>query len=64
MFGGGSGSKSKPKDTAIKSNYVDAAKRKIASEQLRSEISGASGTSNWDKIKTRYRSQQETLIGN
>lgn len=65
MFGtGGSGSKAHNKNAPIKPDYLNAAQRKLASEQLRSEISGASGTSNWDKIKNRYRSQQDSLIGN
>lgn len=40
----------------------DAIKRKLASDQVRAEISTASGKSNFDKISQRYRATSETLI--
>lgn len=42
---------------------IAAAKRQIANEQLRSEISTASGRSNWDKVRTRYVESNSTFIG-
>lgn len=41
-----------------------AAKRKLASDQAKNEISSASGFSNWDKVKTRYLENKSTLMGN
>jgi len=39
-----------------------AIKRKLASEQLRSEVSMASGKSNFDKIRNRYQMSTSSLF--
>lgn len=43
---------------------IAAAKRQIASEQFRSEVSTASGRSNWDKVRTRYVESNSSFLGN
>ena len=41
---------------------LQAIKRKLASDQVRAEISTASGKSNFDKIKARYTETRSSLI--
>lgn len=63
FFGGGkqkNNASSKTKADAYKTDI----KRAIANEQIRSEVSNASGTSNWEKVKLRYKSNTELLINN
>ena len=48
--------------TEQKSIQLQAIKRKIASDQIRAEISTASGKSNFDKIKDRYAETRSSLI--
>ena len=64
MFrGSGGGKSSSPKDDKILADkYKEQIKRQIAAEQMRSEISSASGTDNWTKIRTRYKSNSGSLI--
>jgi hypothetical protein len=64
FFGGGrsttnSKQKSNP-DTFVKTDI----KRSMASQQARSEVSNASGVSNWEKVKLRYKNQNDSLINN
>lgn len=62
MFGGGKSSGATAEKTAARALAQEqAVKRKIASDQLRAEISSASGKSNFDKIKERYRSNFSSL---
>lgn len=44
-------------------DQIESAKRQIASEKVRSEISSASGRSNWDKVSTRYTESTSTFLG-
>lgn len=44
--------------------YKDAVLRKIASDEAQRSISPATGYSNWDKVKNRYKETKSTLIGN
>lgn len=63
-FFGGSGSKKSGAATNFGTEkQIAAAKRQIANEQLRSEISTASGRSNWDKVRTRYVESNSSFIG-
>ena len=65
MFRGGSGSAksySTKDDKFTSDKYKEKIKRQIAAEQMRSEISSASGTDNWTKIRTRYKSNSGSLI--
>ena len=48
--------------TEQKNIQLQAIKRKIASDQIRAEISTASGKSNFDKIKDRYAETRSSLI--
>lgn len=65
--GGGSGSGSGDSGSANSKNALgqkdmDSIKRQIASEQLRAEVSEASGKSNWEKVRTRYLQQSNSLL--
>lgn len=64
LFKGGSGGKAgSTKDDKIAADkYKEQIKRQIAAEQLRSEISSASGMDNWTKIRSRYKSNANSLI--
>lgn len=65
LFGkGGSSGKTAPsKDDKFASDkYKEQIKRQIAAEQMRSEVSSASGMDNWTKIRTRYKSTSGSLI--
>ena len=61
-FFGGSKSKS-GNDKLTKDNKIAEAKRQIASDKVRSEISSASGRSNWDKVSNRYVESNNTFLG-
>lgn len=61
--GGNSGKAAPAKDDKFASDkYKEQIKRQIAAEQMRSEISSASGMDNWTKIRTRYKSNAGSLI--
>ena len=64
FFKGGSGGKSTAaKDDKFNADkYKEKIKRQIAAEQMRSEVSSASGMDNWTKIKSRYKSNSSSLI--
>jgi hypothetical protein len=67
LFGKGSGSSGSGKGAAKTDPFAadkqkEKIKRQIAAEQMRSEISSASGTDNWSKIKSRYKSNVPSLI--
>lgn len=64
FFGGSGSKKSGTSGNFGTEKQIAAAKRQIANEQLRSEISTASGRSNWDKVRTRYVESNSTFIGN
>jgi hypothetical protein len=64
FFGGSGSKKSDAAGNFGTEKQIAAAKRQIANEQLRSEISTASGRSNWDKVRTRYVESNSTFIGN
>lgn len=58
------GKPSAAKDDKFASDkYKEQIKRQIASEQMRNEVSSASGISNWDKIRTRYNHNKDSFIG-
>ena len=58
-----SGKAAAAKDDKFESDkYKEKIKRQIAAEQMRAEISSASGTDNWTKIRTRYKSNSGSLI--
>ncbi|MFZ3231812.1 MAG: hypothetical protein WA160_16520 [Pseudobdellovibrio sp.] len=63
-FGGGSdsGTSTASKKGALGQKDMDAIKRQIASEQIRSEVSAPSGKSNWEKVSERYLSNSQTLL--
>jgi hypothetical protein len=62
-FGSGSGgSSSDSKSLKLGKKDMDALKRQIASEQIRSEVSEASGKSNWEKVRERYLSNSPSLL--
>lgn len=63
FFGGSGSKKSGTSGNFGTEKQIAAAKRQIANEQLRSEISTASGRSNWDKVRTRYLESNSTFIG-
>lgn len=56
MFSGGSKPSQAAKAAIRGYEQEQAIKRKVASEQIRSQITTASGKSNFDKIKSRYQS--------
>lgn len=62
--GGGSsgGSKSSANGNLIGGKQMDAIQRKLASDQLATEVSPASGKSNWEKVRRMYLIQENTLI--
>lgn len=60
LKGNDKGGKSLSKEQ--KEVQLQAIKRKIASDQVRAEISTASGKSNFDKIKMRYTETRSSLI--
>ena len=60
LKGNDKGGKSLSKEQ--KDVQLQAIKRKIASDQVRAEISTASGKSNFDKIKDRYAETRSSLI--
>lgn len=60
LKGNDKGGKSLSKEQ--KDIQLQAIKRKIASDQVRAEISTASGKSNFDKIKDRYAETRSSLI--
>ena len=65
FFKGGSSKSNDSKIDKLNSDkYKENIKRQIAAEQARGEISSASGTDNWTKVKTRYKSNSNTLIEN
>lgn len=59
LFGGGAGKSKSGAATGLSQQKMleqeQAIKRKLASEQVRSEVSMASGKSNFDKVKNRYQ---------
>ena len=63
-FFGGLGGKQPAKSLSKQQQAVQlqAIKRKLASDQVRAEISTASGKSNFDKIKARYTETRSSLI--
>lgn len=61
-FFGGSKSKS-GNDKLSNDKKIAEAKRQIASDQVKSEISSASGRSNWDKVSNRYVESNSTFLG-
>lgn len=63
FFGGSGSKKSGTAGNFGTEKQIAAVKRQIANEQLRSEISTASGRSNWDKVRTRYVESNSTFIG-
>jgi hypothetical protein len=64
-IGGLFGGSKKSGDSAkfSKDQQVAAAKRQIANEQIRSEVSSASGKSNWDKVRSRYVESNSSFLG-
>lgn len=61
--GGGKSSKSSANGSVTAANKADAlAKRKLASEKLSSEVTQASGKSNWDKVHRTYTLNESTFI--
>lgn len=63
LFKGGSGKSATTKEDKLASDkYKEQIKRQIAAEQMRSEISSASGIDNWTKIKSRYKNNASSLI--
>lgn len=65
LFGkGGNSGKAAPakEDKFASDKYKEQIKRQIAAEQMRNEISSASGMDNWTKIRTRYKSNAGSLI--
>jgi hypothetical protein len=57
------GSKKSSDSNKFSKDQVEAARRQIASEKVRSEISSASGKSNWDKVTTRYNESSSSFLG-
>ncbi len=64
LFKGGSNGKAAAtkNDKFNADKYKEQIKRQIAAEQMRSEVSSASGMDNWSKIKSRYKSNASSLI--
>ena len=60
--GGGRAASVDKTDKYTSDAYKEKIKRQIAAEQLRSEVSSASGVDNWSKIKMRYKSTSSSLI--
>ncbi|MBC7467336.1 MAG: hypothetical protein H7256_15205, partial [Bdellovibrio sp.] len=63
--GGGSGggsSSGSASNNKLGQKDMDALKRQIASEQLRAEVSEASGKSNWEKVRERYLMNSSSLL--
>ncbi|MFN3454759.1 MAG: hypothetical protein ACK41T_07335 [Pseudobdellovibrio sp.] len=63
LFGKGKKSGSDGKTYEDQQEQINAVKRKIASDQARSEISTASGRSNFDKVRNRYQSTNASFLG-
>lgn len=55
MMGGGRGPSAAANAAARKIEQEQAIKRKLASDQVRAEVTTASGKSNFDKIRSRYQ---------
>ena len=63
MFGGGrNAAKGSSANGNLSSRSDEALKRKIASDKFASEITSASGKSNWEKVHGAYSIKENTLI--
>lgn len=61
FFGGGNNKNSN--SAKYGEAKIAEAKRQIASQQLKTEVSAASGKSNWDKVRTRYVENSRSFFG-
>lgn len=61
-YGGGDSSGNGAGGSKLGQKDMDAIKRQIASEQLRAEVSEASGKSNWEKVRERYLMNSTSLL--
>lgn len=63
MFGGAKSSKASSGNGALNAKQEAAIKRKLASDKLASEITSASGKSNWEKVRQAYLIKETSLLG-